>query len=281
MTEAAAPERVVLLCVGRDDPHAGLDAALLEAAHLGLPVRLLHVVPRGVDGSAGPGSDLGRARLRQVLGRARERAGVLGVQVEVGAVLGTGEVVPVILAAAQHAAVAVLERPASVDLGAPRSASTTAALTSAITCPVLHIPHGWAPRARPAAPADLPASWQRQATRPVVTLAVDDPAASHTVIEVAVAEANLRGANLEFLRVFRGADQRRDRDLIDAALRASGRSELVVVPSTALARGPFAPAARALLQDAKCPLLVVRPGSEAAEVLGSVVPLRRVAGPRG
>jgi hypothetical protein len=247
----------VVVAVGRGGSGSAVRYAATEAVRTARPLELVHVAPAD-DGWL---TRVGQDSLRLAMTRAEAE---VGGRITVRGALRRGRVVDELARAAAGAALVVVERfPASTHR-APRP-SHVLALIAAVDVPLVVVPGDWT-----------------AGRRGVVTVWLDPDLHDDGYVRTAVSTARLRRA---VLRVLAG-DHRAETDdqlsragadacdvavetvsgsLVEALRRSSGSSDLLVV-------GRFRPrrpdwhalgeAARGLLDDAACPVLVSAPAVE-------------------
>lgn len=152
LTEAVMPEqnpRPVVVAVGHDPIDAALAFAAAEAVRAGCGLHLVHAVhilPQGPEMALVAEIDLQRVG-RQALNAALERARDLTPSVSVTAELRVGGVVPTIVAMAKDSRMIVLERRELSTILRVVTRSVSSGVAARARVPVVSVPSHWTPRA--------------------------------------------------------------------------------------------------------------------------------------
>ena len=246
----------------------GSDAAVLvgarEADRTSRPLDLIHVTTL----AAGWHTQLGRDSLRVAAERAR---GVAGPGLVVSSGLRDGSVLPMLVRAAAHGAMLVVERRRGVELRR-RETSTTVRVADTCDVPVLVVPAEWLGN-----------------SRGVVTVGLDPERPDDRSLSTAMGRARLSGAALRVLVAIgtSAPDESALRATIDArlaglggdacdlavevvrgpagaALLAAGETSDLVVLGRAtpglLAGSRLGRVSTQVLREAACPVLMTMPG---------------------
>jgi len=262
----------VLLCVGETAPATTtLELCVQEALRRGTGVLLLHVLSLGGHRGDEQARQVTIAHARMSLAQKRARE-VAAARVEVAVTMRHGSVIETIVERGERASLIVMERPALVKLAADPSPSVTATVAELASTPTVTVPVLWHQGEDEIAVEHLPWQWIEQGKRPVVTVVLDDPGDSRHTLESAIAEADRRNANVEFLHSWNDPDRRPSA----AIAEVSARSALLVVGSRTGEDEPLTAISRAAIHESKCPVLVV-PIDHDEQEPAPVLPLRRAA----
>ncbi len=182
----------IVVGVGHDDIDSAVSFAATEAARAGCGVHLVHVVrllPQGPAAVLVPETDLaraGRLALNASLERTRDQVGD-DVPVTIELVVGDG-VAHCLAEASPDARMIVLEHRDLSRASRIVTRSVTSGVAARARVPVVSVPSGW--------------SQDERKTASAVTVGVDVPESSESVLRAAVVAARERGATLRVIHTW-------------------------------------------------------------------------------
>lgn len=225
--------RKILVGVESEDCEAALHVAAAEARRRGCGVHLMHVAHPLFPGSSEVASYVLVADQLSDRGRTALASAARGLEkllhdddLSVSTELCHGPVTAMLVEESRHACLVVLQHRGMGHEGLPPLMSVTGGVAGRAHAPVLAVP----------------AHWREELTPEVatVTVAIDDVVGASALLDVALDEAEARGARLRVVQVLGAEDDGADlRDL--AALARSGSQALNHQLADTIARRPAVP----------------------------------------